>query len=128
MCLARVRLESVRTRVVAVIAVIVLVAGGLTAHVLFYRTGNAVTMWTAAFLLWPAYVIRTAFSGSKSITLAILAAAATIYYAAIAAGVILSQRRVAAAILAAHLAGTAVIGSMMAQILDVARTMEALQD
>ena len=110
------------------IAVIVLVGGGLTAHLLFYRTGNAAAMWTAAFLLWPAYVVSPIFGGSKRTALAIVAVVATIYYAAVAAGVILSQRRVGAAIVAAHLAGTALIGSMMAQLLDVGRTMEALQD
>ena len=110
------------------LAVILLVGVGLIAHVLFFRTGNAAAMWSAGFLLWPAYLMGPAFRASKRVTFAILAVTAMLYYAAIAAGVILSQRRVAAAILAAHAAGTALIGSMMAQILDVARTMEALQD
>ena len=107
---------------------ILVVGAGLAAHVIFARTGNDVALWTAAFLLWPAYLMRTLIGGSKRATLAILAVAATLYYAALAAAVILSQRRIAVAVIAAHAAGTAFIGWMMAQILDIGRSMEALQD
>jgi hypothetical protein len=119
----------VRTRAIAAAVVIVVISAGLTAHVVFARTGNEAAMWTAALLLWPAYLMRTAVGGSRRVTFAILAVAATLYYAALAAAVILPGRRITAAIiLAAHAAGTALIGSMMAQILDIGRSMEGLQD
>jgi len=109
--------------------VILVIAAGLAAHVVFARTGNDAAMWIAAFLLWPAYLMRTAVGGSRRITFVILAVAATLYYAALAAAVILPRRRIAAVIiLAAHAAGTALIGWMMAQILDIGRSMEGLQD
>jgi len=108
--------------------VILVIAAGLTAHVVFARTGNDAAMWTAAFLLWPAYLMRTAVGGSRRVTFAILAVAATLYYAALAAAVILPHRRVAAVVLFAHAACTALVGWMMAQILDIGRAMEGLQD
>jgi len=96
----------VRHRLTATIIVLIVVAIGLAAHLTFKRTGNEVALWLAAFLLWPAYLIRTAIGASKRWTLLLLAIAS----------------------LTAHAAGTALIGWMMAQILDVARGMEALQD
>ncbi|PYQ53875.1 MAG: hypothetical protein DMF59_00600 [Acidobacteria bacterium] len=91
-----------------------MVAIGLAAHLTFERKGNEVALWLAAFLLWPAYLIRTAIGVSKRWTLLLLAIAILTAHAAGTA-------------LTAHAAGTALIGWMMAQILDVARGMEALQ-
>ena len=117
-----------RHRLTATIIVLIVVAIGLAAHLTFERTGNEVALWLAAFLLWPAYLIRTAIGASKRWTLLLLAIAATLYYGAIAVSLIFGKRPLAIAILTAHSAGTALIGWMMAQILDVARGMEALQD
>lgn len=117
-----------RHRLTATIIVLIVVAIGLAAHLTFKRTGNEVALWLAAFLLWPAYLIRTAIGASKRWTLLLLAIAATLYYGAIAVSLIFGKRPLAIAILTAHAAGTALIGWMMAQILDVARGMEALQD
>lgn len=113
--------------------------GGLAGHLVFSRTGNAAAMLTAAILWWPAYLMSFATSmlvhhfgvdpfGSRGIRVFILLIAATIYYAAIAAVFVFGNKRFLAVVVTAHATATALLGWLMAIILDLGRTMEALQD
>ena len=128
-----------RNRGIAALAVVLMVAGGLVGHLVFSRTGNAAAMWTAAILWWPAYLMSFAATvlvhhfeidpfGSRGIRVFILLVAATIYYGAIATVFVLGNKRFLAVVVTAHATGTALLGWLMAIILDVGRTMEALQN